>query len=301
MRHFLLTVLIGVVSGSLTAFADESDWTRFDRQAATYRAQIRAASAGQNLPLSRWAKHETQNFSIWTLNARLRADDLATVCESLRHWLATTWLDNTPRDWTPRCDIVIHPTLASYVATLGPGSEASNGCATIRLDSGRVVSRRIDLRSDDLERLASALPHELTHVVLADAFPSQQIPRWLDEGAAVLVEAPEKQARIETDWRLTAAQGNAFSLHELVTTTTQPPSHRAGAFYGESAALVRYLGIRGSLADVVRFGQVAIESSYSRACTQHYGAASISGLEREWLKHRPPTGGQPVSPLPSRR
>ena len=48
-------------------------------------------------------------------------------------------------------------------------------------------------READIDRiLASGLPHEVTHVILADLFPQQQIPRWADEGMAVLTEPREK-------------------------------------------------------------------------------------------------------------
>ena len=33
-----------------------------------------------------------------------------------------------------------------------------------------------------------SLGHELTHVLLADLFPNQTLPRWLDEGIAILAD-----------------------------------------------------------------------------------------------------------------
>jgi hypothetical protein len=37
------------------------------------------------------------------------------------------------------------------------------------------------------------LPHEITHVVLADRFNTKPMPRWADEGMAVLTEPVEKK------------------------------------------------------------------------------------------------------------
>ena len=36
------------------------------------------------------------------------------------------------------------------------------------------------------------LPHEATHVVLAGQFGDQPVPRWADEGMAVLTEPRDK-------------------------------------------------------------------------------------------------------------
>ena len=47
---------------------------------------------------------------------------------------------------------------------------------------------RTNLRADHPQVLTAILPHEVTHVVLADLFTTQQIPRWADEGMAVLAE-----------------------------------------------------------------------------------------------------------------
>ncbi len=41
--------------------------------------------------------------------------------------------------------------------------------------------------------MTAILPHEVTHVVLADLFTTQQIPRWADEGIAVLAEPNAEQ------------------------------------------------------------------------------------------------------------
>jgi hypothetical protein len=133
------------------------------------------------------------------LTSRLSQHDtiaLATRCEELRESLADLWLD--PEDvagWTPKCVVVLHANLTEYSRVFGSGTASSVGCTTVTADGGRVVFRRIDLRSDAADWRSNALPHELTHVVLADRFPGRQLPHWLNEGLAMTSETTELQQR----------------------------------------------------------------------------------------------------------
>ena len=72
--------------------------------------------------------------------------------------------------------------------------ETSPGFSTMGVSGGQIVTRRVNLRADHPQMLAAILPHEVTHVVLADVFTEQQIPRWADEGMAVLAEPATEQA-----------------------------------------------------------------------------------------------------------
>ena len=88
---------------------------------------------------------------------------------------------------TPRCDIYLYPDARIFAQVTGQPAD-SPGFSTMGLSSGRVVARRINLRADHAGLVEAVVPHEVAHVVLADLFPTQQIPRWADEGMAVLAE-----------------------------------------------------------------------------------------------------------------
>ena len=62
----------------------------------------------------------------------------------------------------------------------------------MNFDQGRTVLRRIDVRADASDWSNAALPHELTHVVLGERFGGHALPRWADEGIAMLSESREK-------------------------------------------------------------------------------------------------------------
>ena len=53
----------------------------------------------------------------------------------------------------------------------------------------------MDLHCDDVNMLVAVLPHETTHTVVAGNFGDQPVPRWADEGMAVLTEPREKIER----------------------------------------------------------------------------------------------------------
>ena len=95
------------------------------------------APAVQSRRAGAWLVQETANFRVWSPIAWKDAAKLPTACEALRRHLRETWLDGVGDDWSPKCEVVIHSTVAEYVRALGPGSEQSSGCATIEIEPGR--------------------------------------------------------------------------------------------------------------------------------------------------------------------
>ena len=96
----------------------------------------------------------------------------------------------------------------------------------------------------------------LTHVVLADYFAEHQIPRWADEGIAVLSEPTERRTKLREWLHQEATQGRLFSLNELTKQRSVPQDKRLGElFYAQSAALVEFLLAERKLSEseVLRF------------------------------------------------
>jgi hypothetical protein len=65
--------------------------------------------------------------------------------------------------------------------------------------------------------MTSALPHELTHVVLAEKFTRKQIPRWANEGMAILSEPAARQATRRAAMQRALATTGRFAAGELAT------------------------------------------------------------------------------------
>jgi hypothetical protein len=231
-----------------------------------------------------WWVCDTASFRVWAASAQL-AEQVAIRSESLRRELRTTWLGEPAErldPWQPRCQVVVHATAASYLAVIGRGGAGTAGCSTLTIDQGRVLSRRIDLRSDGRDPLTAALPHELTHVVLADRFADRPLPRWIDEGIAVLADPAAKQAGHQRDLHTALAAGSHFRVIDLVAMSDYPPAGRLHAFYGQSAALVRFLVEQRSPAAFVDFVDEALREGYDPALRRHYGVDNVGELDRRW-------------------
>ncbi len=229
-----------------------------------------------------WLVQETSTFRVYCLPNLAEARRLPEACEALRSQLQETWLGQVARDWSPRCDIIVHPTIAGYVRVLGASSRNSSGCASIEMDQGRVVKRRIDLRADAEDWLNSALPHELTHVVLAERFADRQIPRWADEGMAILAEPATRQSTRRLAMQRAATRAPYFGAAELISLQNYPPADRRDAFYGQSASLVAYLIERDSPARFLEFLQSGQKLGFERALNDVYGIASLAELDGRW-------------------
>ena len=106
---------------------------------------------------------------------------------------------------------------------------------------GRITARRIDLLEESTDYLSAALPHELTHVVLKDRFASKILPRWADEGMAILADTEAKQKRHERDLQSRDLRyQTTFRAAELFLMEEYPPANRFGTFYGQSASLTDF-------------------------------------------------------------
>ena len=65
--------------------------------------------------------------------------------------------------------------------------EGPSGATSFQFGQGQVLGMKMEIQGP-LERLVrSVLPHEVTHTVFAYHF-RQPVPRWADEGGAVLSE-----------------------------------------------------------------------------------------------------------------
>lgn len=225
---------------------------------------------------------ETPNFRVHCCTTPERLRELAESCERLKTRCQTMWLSETSTSWQPRCEVVVHATVGAYCRTLGPGSERTSGCSTVRLDKGRVAERRIDLRSDAEGWLSETLPHELTHVVLADRFTERRIPAWADEGIAMLAESPDKLQRRLNELRGVMSAGRTVSLRQLVSLENGPTPESRASFYGQSVTLAGLLLERGTPQQLIQFVEAGQRDGHDKALRDVYGIESWPALESEW-------------------
>jgi hypothetical protein len=244
-----------------------------------------------------WDVAVTRHFRVLHRQKRELAEKAARAAERTHREMSRKWFGGDGEAWTPRCRVYLHATAAAYAQYTGQATN-SPGHSRIETDpaAGRVVSRVIHLHCENPEALLGAvLPHEATHVVLAGRFGRQPVPRWADEGMAVLSEPAEKVALHRRN--LARCRGELFTVGELMQLKDYPHSRRISAFYAQSVSLVGYLcGLKGpkKFAEFLRDGLG--REGYEAALKRHFGIEGFADLQARWGRHAAADlGGPPAS------
>lgn len=228
--------------------------------------------------------HTTEHFIVRAAGTAAELQAWGERCEALLVELRAKWFDDeeSKLDWSPRCTLMIHSSEASYLREV-PGGERTVGSSWIESEQGRIVTRQIDVRGDREDWFEGAMAHELVHVLLADHF-NDGLPRWAEEGLALLADPLDKQVRHDLDFRRAAAGRIQFRIGELTALESYPEASRVTTFYGQSASLVRFLVARGKPAQFVAFVKQVQQRGYDAALRDVYGIANLAALETAWLR-----------------
>lgn len=250
----------------------------------TYPAVLLAAILSQSTQFTTAAPTESENFCVLGAADQALARQVIDACEQTRNRQFAFWFGEQPTQcWQPKCQIVIHATDARYLAAVGAGAGSTVASSLVDDRQGKIRGRRIDVRASRAGWL-SALPHELTHVVLADQFAGKALPRWADEGMAILADSTDKQGRHRGDLLQALHQRQQFRLVELMEMSGYPSPSRWGCFYGQSASLAAHLIRRKSPQEFVRFVDLSVTRGHAAALESVYGIRSLKDLELSWLR-----------------
>lgn len=226
---------------------------------------------------------ETASFRVRFKGTRDVAQAVASTAEVKRNEVFKRWSGPPSAAWGPKCEIVLHPSATCYASMTGRPAQET-GHAVIKLTNGRATERRIELRADDESVLTNALPRELTHVVLADLFPTKPPPRWAEEGMAVLAATPEEVGRYIRTLPRCAQSRQLLPVAALLEMKEFPAADRITGFYCESVSLTEYLvKLRGEqtftlfLRDSERYGTAA-------ALKRTYEIDGPQALEQAWTQ-----------------
>ncbi len=230
-----------------------------------------------------WRVYRSQNFRVCCQSPR-RPRDIAEECERLRRVLCEHWLGANLDPWPEPCHVVFHARPGSYFQAVGRGGEQTLGCATVSYGDQGISLRRLDLRGDVPDPLRHTVPHELTHVVVAERFVEADPPRWADEGLAVLADPPEKQSEYRRHLERALTSGSATRLSDLLGRDELAFGNQRGLFYGQSASLVSFLMAEGTPRQLLDFLVDANRLGYTESLRAHYRISDSAELERRWRR-----------------
>ena len=203
------------------------------------------------------------------------------VCAQLR---ANVFGLHEATRWRPRCRVVLHASRQSYLRAVGAVGGQTIGSSSITLSGGRVTGRRIDLVATSEGQGLAALPHELVHVLFADAFPTTAPPKWAEEGLALLMDTADKRARHEWDLDVAIRTRSSIPLARLLADSDYPAAQQRAVFYAQSLSLVEFLTDLKSPTEFVRFVKLSMERGHNHALAAVYGL-DCHQLSRRWWKH----------------
>jgi len=182
--------------------------------------------------------------------------------------------------WTfdNRCKIYIYANKKNYLEN---NDIPSWSAGFANYDKREIVSYK-----ESRNFLTSLLPHEMTHLILAD-YIGNNIPLWFNEGLAVNMELTSKPGYISAI-KEELKKGKSLSIHEVLDKTNYPEDEeKVLLFYSISYSLVDFLRSKGqyrftnlcrALRDGRNFGQ-ALRTSYQ------FDFESLDQLDKKWQEH----------------
>jgi len=172
---------------------------------------------------------------------------------------------------------------------------ASGGATTFNFDFAQGYVWQTMQIEGSLDRLLkSVLPHEVTHTVFAYYFRCP-VPRWADEGGAVLSEDDIERTHHDQLVRQILNARREIPLRRLFHLREYP--NEVGALYAEGYSVADFLvRSRGQLAFLAFVAQ-GMQGNWDAAVQAHYRYQNIEQLEEAWKTYLRNTKGQPPTLL----
>jgi hypothetical protein len=129
-----------------------------------------------------------------------------------------------------------------------------------------VIDRKIELHCDVANMLTVVLPHETTHAVLSGRFGRHLVPRWADEGMALLSEPRERVDLYLKTLPKHRSNHELFALSKLMSMENYPEPRLVRPFYAQSIGLVEFLSSqKGGPQEFARFVRDGLDNGYEAA------------------------------------
>lgn len=227
------------------------------------------------------ASYPTRNFLVEAPTPEL-AQQFGQAAEFYRRQKAIEWLGQEMPPWPERCPLKIHPTMN------GPG-----GATSFAFDRGRVLGQNMHIEGPVDRLLASVLPHEVTHTIFAHYF-RRPLPRWADEGGAVLSEDELERERHDHLVRhILNTPGRQIPLRRLFSLQDYPSD--VMVLYAQGFSVSNFLVANSNRQTFLAFVAHGMSSEgWDYAVRAYYHMNSVEELEQAWLTHLRNTKRQPT-------
>ena len=266
------------------------------------------------------AAYRSANFVVYAPTPT-QARVIANEAEHHRLILAKRWLGKELPKGNNPCVIhfpaEVHSSSTEFTFGISPPTVDK---ATFKyLDSARMK-----LAGPFERMLESELPHEVTHTVIAGHF-GRALPRWADEGIAILSEPASELASHDVGVRKVLNEGKAFRLTHLFRLNEYPRDVSVLYFQGYSVVqfllsrkpldgtefkpgftqiddgglvlLSRTRAPHSALLEFVRLGSEGnTAKSWDAAAKFSYGFDSVDELETAWIEWLKRPKDKPTAP-----
>ena len=189
--------------------------------------------------------------------------------------------------------------LAAALPALRAGQHAGpRRSDLVQFGPGGVASQNMEIKGP-LDRLfASVLPHEVTHTVFAYHF-RRAVPRWADEGGAVLSEDDIERERHDKIIRQHPQPGAPVPPAPVVQCLKEypPNGEKVMCLYAQGFSVSDYLVKRKDRQTFLPSSASACRGSGTWRSRRCYGHRTVEELEEAWLKHLRDTRSQPFIQL----
>jgi hypothetical protein len=229
------------------------------------------------------AAYRTTNFQVDAPTPQI-AQQVGQLAEQYRREKALQWIGQEMPPWSEPCPVHVKVTMTG-----------AGGATSFVFDRGRVLGQDMQIQGALDRLLYSVLPHEVTHTVFAYYY-RQPVPRWADEGGAVLSEDDEERDRHDKLCRQILNSGRAIPLRRLFSLADYPKGE-VMSLYAEGYSVTSYLVSSSSRTAFLAFIAHAMQYGWDSAVQVHYRYRNVEDLEQAWLAHLRATKQRPPDQL----
>jgi hypothetical protein len=213
------------------------------------------------------ASIRTTNFVVDAPTEAL-ARQFGEYAERYRKEKAIEWLGEEMPNWPQPCPLKV------IISMNGP-----KGATTFDFNR-RPLYQFMEIEGPKERLLNSVLPHEVTHTVFAHFF-KQPVPRWADEGGAVLSEDDLERSRHDQMCRQLLNAGRAAHLWHLFSLRDYP--NDVMMLYAQGYSIARFLVDSSDRATFLNFVRHGMQHGWDGAAESFYHFRTVNELEQAWI------------------